>query len=628
MRLAGRSLREIVFRLRQALENVAIYTFPPGISKSLSPVGLNLPEPEKMSRLLKDSPFQQELAALADDILWHRLPLLGTTLELGSHIEWRRDYRHGKMSGTGYFRFIPYLNFDVVGDHKNIWEMNRHQHLVVLAQAYLLTGGTAYLEEIGAALESWWEQNPFLRGINWTSALEVAFRALSWLWIDHLIGESLAEGLRWRIWNSLHQHGAFLACNLSTYFSPNTHLLGEGVALHAIGVRLNQQSWRALGARVVDEELVRQVAEDGSHYEQSTYYHVYALDFFLLHYLLTGRPSSYDSVLRKMGRFLEAITGPERLLTFFGDDDGGRLFHPYGPRELFARATLATCSVLFPEEGFPREQEDLAVQASWWLGCEDPGGVPSRSVMRLFPDSGLASIATGGWHVLVDAGKFGFGGAGHSHADTLSVTVRAGSRELLIDPGTFAYVSDTQLRDLFRGTGFHNTIRIDGRDQADPAGPFRWENKPTVQVSAWEVVDGLAYLDARCDYRGFTHRRRVLCLGAEWLLILDEVTGPAGEHQIEQFWHLGNPDVSILLSEREGAQREEGLRSRVLGQKEVASVIRVARNSALPFVCGAALPMDGREAGGLLERNGLVLTVPGRITADFSGSGMPSVTRT
>jgi hypothetical protein len=378
----------------------------------------------------------------------------------------------------------------------------------------------------------------------------------------------------------------------------------------------------------VDAELIRQAAGDGSHFEQSTYYHVYALDFFVLHYLLAGRPAAYGGVLRKMGRFLQAIAGPERLLTFFGDDDGGRLFHPYGPRELFARATLATCSVLFPDEGFPLEPEDLAGQATWWLGCGDEvSRVPSRPITRLFPDSGLASIATASAHVLVDAGPFGFGGAGHSHADTLSITARAGARELLIDPGTFAYVSDTKLRNLFRGTGFHNTIRIDGLDQADPAGPFRWDNKPAVRVSAWEVSTGLTYLDASCEYRAFRHRRRVVCVEAEWLFVLDEVTGPTGEHQIEQFWHLGDGDVPILLSDPKAAHREEGFRSRVLGQKEAAPVIRVAWNATLPFVCGAALALDGRDAVGPLERNGWVLIIPGMISVDFGVSGTPSVTR-
>ena len=565
--------------------------------------------------------------SLANGILSHRLPLLGTLIDTGPEIEWRRDYVYGKTSGTGYFRFIPYLNFDEVGDHKNIWELNRHQHLVVLAQAFLLAGEAAYKDEIGAELESWWGQNPFLKGINWASALEVAFRALSWLWVDHLIGEALDENLRRRLWNSLYQHAAFLECNLSTYFSPNTHLLGEGVALHAIGVRLKQPKWRQLGAKVVDEELKRQVAPDGSHFEQSTYYHLYALDFFALHYLLAGRPEGYVTVLRKMAVFLAAIVGPRRLLTFLGDDDGGRLFHPYGPRELFPRATLATCSLLFPGEGLPLEREDLAEQAAWFLDCEEASPVPSRGVTKLFPDSDLASIAGSGSHVLMDAGPFGFGGAGHSHADTLSITARSGARELLIDPGTFTYISDPKLRNLFRGTGFHNTIRIGGRDQADPAGPFRWANKPGAAVNEWKALDGLTYVDARCSYRGFTHRRRLLCVAEEWLFVLDEVTGPAGEHLIEQFWHLGDADVLVLLSDPRAARHEEGLRSRVMGQKETAPVILVSWMKALPHVCGAALPLDDRGANGTLERNGYDLSIPGVISVAFGVSGMPVVAK-
>jgi hypothetical protein len=34
---------------------------------------------------------------------------------------------------------IPFLDFAAVGDHKVIWELNRHQHLVTLAKAQLLS---------------------------------------------------------------------------------------------------------------------------------------------------------------------------------------------------------------------------------------------------------------------------------------------------------------------------------------------------------------------------------------------------------------------------------------------------------------------------------------------------------
>src|SRR4029077_19244415 len=136
-------------------------------------------------------------------------------------------------TGTDYFRLIPYLDFARAGDHKIIWELNRHQHLTTLAQACLLSGRDEYFDEIIRQWESWVIANPYQRGINWASALEVAFRALSWIWVYHLVGPQMEADFRRRFLNELYRHGLHIERNLSFYFSPNTHLLGEAVALHA-----------------------------------------------------------------------------------------------------------------------------------------------------------------------------------------------------------------------------------------------------------------------------------------------------------------------------------------------------------------------------------------------------------
>src|SRR5262249_37237622 len=153
-----------------------------------------------------------------------------------------------------------------------IWELNRHQHLLVLAQAFVLTKNDNYLKEIQSQVESWLQANPFQRGINWASALEVAFRSLSWVWVLHWAGTSFADDFRKRLLSSLYQHGLHLRHNLSVYFSPNTHLLGEAVALHALGRIMGKGEWRDLGHRIVLEQMQRQVRQDGSHFEQSSYY--------------------------------------------------------------------------------------------------------------------------------------------------------------------------------------------------------------------------------------------------------------------------------------------------------------------------------------------------------------------
>ena len=96
-----------------------------------------------------------------------------------------------------------------------------------------------------------------------------------------------------------------------------------------------------------------QVKKDGSHFEQSTYYHLYALDFFLLHAALEEVDDHYRDGLARMAEFLATIVDEAGNLPLLGDDDGGRLFHPYGKRSQFARATLATASVMLGHSLFP-----------------------------------------------------------------------------------------------------------------------------------------------------------------------------------------------------------------------------------------------------------------------------------
>ncbi len=209
-----------------------------------------------------------------------------------------------------------------------VWELNRHQHLTLLAQAFRLTGRREYLQRAAGDLESWFEANPYGRGINWASALEVAFRAVSWIWIYHLAGESMDARFRREFLTGLFRHGCYLEKNLSVYFSPNTHLLGEAVALHALGALFpgfpRARRWERRGLKIAAQQLTRQVREDGSHFEQSSYYHLYALDMFLFHYLLAGRPPGFRPRLELMAVYLDALMGPQRSLPFFGDEDGGR----------------------------------------------------------------------------------------------------------------------------------------------------------------------------------------------------------------------------------------------------------------------------------------------------------------
>jgi hypothetical protein len=541
-----RSFQEILFRLRQEIGNLTMLAFPPRLPHIDAPppaAATNSPVPE-----------------IADQILQHRFPLLGVTIDTGPEIDWRRDYLHGISTGTEYFRRVPYLDFTRVGDHKVVWELNRHQHLP------LMVGRREYLDEAFRQLDSWMRQNPFLRGINWASALEVAFRALSWARFWQLAGAEMPQDLRGRFLTSLYHHGRYLELNLSVYFSPNTHLLGEAVALHALGVWLpdwpHAARWRETGDQLVREAMRRQIREDGSHFEQSLYYHVYALDFFRLHRSLAACDTAYDERLRRMAEFLHAMMGPARVLPLIGDDDGGRLSHPYGDRTRFGRETLGSLDL-------PRES-------------------------RLFADSGIAVMTAGDVHIVIKAGGFGEGSGGHSHSDVLSLVVWVGDQEVLIDPGTYTYVADPTERDNFRGSAAHNTIRVDSRDQAIPAGPFRWHEKPSVRVEHWSTVRDCDTLEATCSYVGFVHRRRIVFHKPGRLVIADTVGGPPGDHTVEQFWHLGAVGEARRFRFAAEAEMQDGWRSRALASREKAPVLRVTARGPLPVRLETTIDLGAR----------------------------------
>ncbi|HTU47746.1 MAG TPA: alginate lyase family protein [Bryobacteraceae bacterium] len=590
--LTMRSPQEIAFRLRQEMQNLRVLAFPPRPLRETSWPLPGLPAAACVGENLRNTEFASRVLDTADQILAHRFPLLGITIETGPDIQWRRDYVNQRSTDAKYFRLIPYLDLSRAGDHKNIWELNRHQHLVLLAQAFLFSNRAAYLNEIVGQLNSWWAQNPFQRGINWTSALEVAFRAFSWLWTYHLVGNHMEPAFRKRFLESLYRHGCHIETNLSFYFSPNTHLLGEAVALHALGHLFpsfpRASHWAQLGSETVLREAQRQVREDGSHFEQSTYYHVYALDMFLFHGIISNPSSEYLDMLSRMADFLHSLMGPQRSLAFLSDDDGGRWFHPYGARDEFGRATLATCATLLGRDRWTFDAEDLYPQAAWWLG-HTVGSMHKQYGSRLFPESGLAVMESPTGRVIMDAGPFGPGRAGHSHSDSLSVVVSTSHQPILVDSGTYTYVGDPQLRNAFRGTSAHNTIRVDGRDQAIPAGPFWWENPPAVRVVSWHTADSDDQIIAECRYGEIIHRRVARFVKPDWILILDHVDGPAGEHEMEQFWHLASPEAHAHLHFGSPAQEFACSHSFVFGVKQPARCLVVKRKTSLPVTFAAAV---------------------------------------
>jgi hypothetical protein len=510
----------------------------------------------------------EDIAAEANEICRHRFRLLGyRDLDFGAEIDWHLDAAHGLRSPLIPWFKINFLDFAGIGDHKVTWELSRHQHLVTLAKAWLLTGQETYAQEILAQWYSWQRANPYPLGVNWASSLEVAFRSLSWIWLLHLLAECpvVPPNFRNDLVRGLALNGRHIERYLSTYFSPNTHLLGEAVALFFIGTLCPQipsaEGWKKKGWKIVQEEILRQVRPDGVYFEQSFYYHVYALDFFLHARSLASRngmevPSGFDLVIRKMLAVIQALaqTAPP---DGFGDDDGGRVFNPRRNRAEHMTDPLAIGAALFHDESL-RASATVTEEAIWLFGepALPSAAQQSNSLSRTksFGDGGLyvaGSSEPFSQQMVIDAGPLGSGRGGHGHADALSVKLAFGGRRWLVDAGTYCYIGPGDDRNIFRGTRAHNTLAVDGVDQAEPEGPFAWSSVSNTQADLW--IAGSTFTLFAGSHSGYErlpesvrHRRFVFHLnGALWLV--RDVAEGKGSHLLETSWHFA-PEVEVSPS--------------------------------------------------------------------------------
>jgi hypothetical protein len=501
----------------------------------------------------------EQIIQEAEEIRHHRFKLLGySNLDYGDQINWHLDAVHRKKAPKRPFYRLRYLEFAECGDAKVIWELNRHQHLVTLAKAYRLTGERRYLDELLRQKRHWDSENPYPIGINWVSSLEAAFRCLSWIWtLNILSGSPGTPDIRSEWLPGIAVHGRYIERYLSTYFSPNTHLLGEALALFFLGVLCPElksaKRWQSLGWEILNREARRQVRRDGFYFEQSTYYHVYALDLFLHAMVLASVngvpvPEDFRKTIQKMADalFLLSRSGPPPQ---FGDDDGGRLFDPRRNQSVHMLDPLSTAALLFDRGDFKHLVRDLREETLWLLGEEAVRKWDALSETEIsrqsaaLREAGCYVLATPTTQLIADAGPLGAYSGGHGHADALSVCMQIAGHSLLIDPGTSQYVGAGVDRVSFRGTAMHNTLQLDGLDQAEVAGVFSWRRLPLATVEHWIQAPSCdlfaGYHDGYGRLQGpVTHRRWIVSLKNGAYLIRDVVDG-SQRHRIDLAWHLG-----------------------------------------------------------------------------------------
>ncbi len=467
--------------------------------------------PDETVRAIRrvDPAYAQRVVQRADAALGGRFHLLGyRDLSFGWPIDWHVDPVAGVRAPRRHWSRIAYLDPRVAGDHKVVWELNRQQWLVDLGAAWWLTGDERYARGIVTILTQWMDANPPKRGVNWVSSLEVAFRAISWVWALEFLRRSavLNAATLARLTKYLVIHGRHLERYLSTYFSPNTHLTGEALGLFYLGTyfpELRQAArWCERGVSVLLGALPRHVGRDGVYFEQSVHYHRYTVDFYTHLWLLDQVNGGTLGVeiapqLEALLEHVQCLTRGDGTVPLIGDEDGGRLFFLDNRPLNDLRGALATGAVLLDRPDFAFVA-GLPTAELLWLGGPEAndrfaalGRTPPRDASRGFEEGGIY-VLRDGWgpdanHLVIDCGPHGTMNCGHAHADALAFELALHGQPVFVDPGTLTYTANPTERDAFRSSRVHNAATVDGVSSSEPDGPFHWRRIASARVLAWRT---------------------------------------------------------------------------------------------------------------------------------------------
>jgi hypothetical protein len=519
---------------------------------------VNKEDPKKIADLfpvLFPSLLKQKIAK-ANTICDHIFDLLGSGLkrvekQANDHcsIDWHLDFKSGYHWDSRIFYRRIRAGHPANVEIKVPWELSRCQHLIALGQAYLLTGSRHYADEVEAQINDWTRSNPVGFGVNWKCPMDVAIRMVNWLVaMEYFRGNPFFDiGFMDRLYASIRQHARFVYSHLERHRTfTNNHYLANIAGLFIAGIYCpffsESRRWIGFAISELHWAMERQVFPDGCYFEASTAYHRLALEmFFYCHFfgVRAGIQFSerYEQRLKAMFTVVRDSLKPDGTIPQIGDNDSGRFILLSERAVLDLSYLLSLAAIHFDDHRFKLPGMSLSEEALWIWGAaaeEKWGLLPeySRSVeAKEFQDGGWYILRNGADVCVIACGPFRFKSTeGHAHNDKLSIELTINGVNVLVDPGTYVYTPCPDKRNMFRSTGYHNTVAFGNFEQNDLSiGLFALPETVALKYAHVFSHDGVIGFKGKIRYKDFRHTRSVAFKVNEHLWeIRDRVKSPPG----------------------------------------------------------------------------------------------------
>jgi hypothetical protein len=531
--------------------------------------------------------LKEEIVAQANKVCSHVFNLLGSgDVDLDKFVEecggkkvcgylpWHFDFKTGYKWNPRKFNKEIEIPRDKA-DIKVPWELSRFQHSVVLGQAYWLTEDEKYADEFVRQVNDWIDRNPPKLGVNWACTMDVAIRAVNWCWGYCFFKDSRAftDDFLVKFLKSILVHGRHIMANLERGWNGvnSNHYLSDIVGLVYLGVMFPEfkeaKRWREFGVGELVNEMKKQVYPDGVDYEGSVSYHRLVTELFISATLLCLKngiafPDWYMKRLEKMIEFVMFYTKPDGSAPQIGDNDDGRLhiLSNYGNwNRLDHRYLLSIGASFFDRADFKEASGGFHEEAFWLLG---EAGLEKFNELskqdcpvssKAFPNGGFYVMRSDNLYMIVDCISVDpKSPSGHKHNSRLSFDLFAYDKNFIIDPGAYIYTADSNMRNLFRSTRYHNTVVVDDQEQNRffESMLFTISRDAVVKINKWETFEEYDFLDAEhYGYRRLSdpviHRRQIYFNKREGYWLIKDILDGKGLHKFDLYFHFAPMEIAL-----------------------------------------------------------------------------------
>ena len=520
-----------------------------------------------------------EILKEADEILKGNYSFLGVEKIDFTNVNWHKDYKSSFIwQPNKYYKKYVQVDLNNDADVKIPRELSRSHHILKVAIAYNSTKDKKYSQFVVDQLINWIDENPLMYSINWGCSMDVAIRAINWIWSLALISESNINDLMLnKIRTSIYEHGWFIYRNLEgnalTY--NNNHFLSNLTGLIFIGsiFSYNEESktWLNYAKYSFYREIRLQILPSGMSFERSFHYHRLVLELILWPILLLQStkeniPQDIWKILENMFDFLFKTCKPDGTIPNVGDQDNGRVL-PFGNESINDfRYLFSIGGVLFKRKDMLRFSKGFNVYCSQLISINHQ--VKSYSMLKknnknynslVLSDAGFFVFREKNNFLLFNIQSKGgyvdsFRSSIHTHADLFSFELFINNHSVIIDPGTYVYTSDKEFRNVFRGTRMHNTVLVDNENQEklNENILFEMTRNAKVKVDDYYENENKIFLSAtHSAYKRLSspvfHTRNIEYFKDNSTFIIRDKLFGKGSHAFEVLFHFAeNIDLDIM----------------------------------------------------------------------------------